>query len=256
VRFRSLSIVLPAYNEAANVADTIRATLGALDECADVGEVVVVDDGSADDTGRIAEALGDARVRVVRHPENRGYGAALRSGFGVARGEHVFFTDADLQFDVREISRLAAWSDTYDIVVGYRHPRSDPWIRRFNGWSWSRLMNGLFEVHVRDVGCAFKVFHRRVLERVPLVSLGAFVNSELLVRAQAAGFRIHEVPVSHYPRRAGAATGANPRVIGRAWWELGVLYRELKAEQRRRTGLRAAMDSPGTRSAASQALAP
>jgi glycosyltransferase involved in cell wall biosynthesis len=232
MRYRSLSIVLPAYNEAANIRRTVGAALDALAIHAIDGEVVVVDDGSRDRTAEQAVSSADPRVRIVRHEVNRGYGAALRSGFSAARGEHVFFTDADLQFDVRELARLARWSEQYDIVVGYRHPRSDNLIRRLNGWSWSRLMNGLFDVRVRDVDCAFKVFHRRVIERVPLSSFGAFVNSELLVRARAAGFRIHEVPVSHFPRRAGVATGGNPRVIGRAWWELGVLYGELRAQQR------------------------
>lgn len=236
VRFRSLSIVLPAFNEAQNIERTVRSALSVLESQSLSGEVVVVDDGSRDATVDIVAGLRDPRVRLVRHTQNRGYGGALRSGFAAARFEHVFFTDADLQFDVREIGRLAPWSQRYDIVVGYRHPRSDHWLRRLNGWSWSRLMNGLFDVRVRDVDCAFKVFHRRVLEQVPLSSLGAFVNSELLVRARAAGFRIHEVPVSHYPRLAGVATGGDPRVIGRAWLELGALYGELRAQQRASRG--------------------
>jgi glycosyltransferase involved in cell wall biosynthesis len=232
---RSVSIVLPAYNEAANIAVAVRAVLDALDGRGWEGEVIVVDDGSQDHTRSLVQALADAdpRVRLVPHDRNQGYGAALRSGIGAARCEHIFFTDADLQFDVGEIGRLEAWSATYDIIVGYRRPRQDHWLRRLNGWSWNRLINGLFDLGVRDVDCAFKVFHRRVFDTIGIQSLGAFVNSEILVRASAAGFRIKEVPVSHYPRRAGTATGGQVRVIGRAWVELGELYHELRKVQRR-----------------------
>jgi glycosyltransferase involved in cell wall biosynthesis len=231
---RSVSIVLPAFNEGENITAAVRAVLDALDGRGWEGEVIVVDDGSHDDTRARVEAVAeeDPRVRLVPHGQNQGYGAALRSGIGAARCEHIFFTDADLQFDVGEIGRLEAWSASYDIIVGYRRPRQDHWVRRFNGWSWNRLINGLFGLGVRDVDCAFKVFHRRVFESIGIQSLGAFVNSEILVRASAAGFRIKEVPVSHYPRRAGMATGGQVRVIGRAWMELGGLYRELRTVQR------------------------
>lgn len=232
---RSLTFVLPAFNEGENIA-------AAISRCREVGdhlgltfEVIVVDDGSADDTGPItvAHSHGDPRVRLVHHARNRGYGAALRTGLFAARMERVFFTDADLQFDVAELSRLLAYADDYDIVAGYRAPRRDPWRRRLNGWAWSRLVHTWFGTGVRDVDCAFKLFDRRIFERIPVFSIGAFINTEILVRARAEGFSLIEVPVSHHPRSAGAQSGANPRVILKAFQELSLLSRELRLLTRR-----------------------
>lgn len=187
-----------------------------------------MDDGSRDQTGPIVRgwAARDTRVHLLRHATNLGYGAALRTGIHAARGEHIFVTDADLQFDVNELAHLHAWTGRFDIIVGYRRARQDPWIRLVNAWGWNRLVNGLLSLGVRDVNCAFKIFHRRVFDRVGIHSDGAFVNAEILARARAAGFRVKEVPVTHFPRRAGVATGAHPRVIGRAWVELGRYYGE------------------------------
>jgi glycosyltransferase involved in cell wall biosynthesis len=225
----SLSVVLPAFNESANIAGAVRAALSALDERRLHGEVIVVDDGSVDDTRDIATMLPDSRVRVFHHPRNRGYGAALRTGIENARMSHIFFTDADLQFDLGELARLVDWVRGYDIVVGYRQHRRDPTSRRVNAWLWNQLVGQLFDLPVRDIDCAFKLFDRRVFVEVPIRSVGAFVNTEVLVRARAAGFRIREVPVSHFPREAGSATGANPRVIVRAFSELVRLRGELES---------------------------
>lgn len=227
---RSLSVVLPAFNESANIQAAVSSALTTLDARRLVGEVIVVDDGSNDETHAMASAVRDPRVRVLRHGRNAGYGAALRTGIGHARMQHIFFTDADLQFDLSELGRLEAWASGYDIVVGYRSPRADPLNRRLNAWAWNQLVDGLFDLGVRDIDCAFKVFHRSVFERIEIQSVGAFINTELLVRARALGLRIREVPVSHYPRRAGEATGANPRVVARACLELGRMYAELRAD--------------------------
>lgn len=226
-----LSVVLPAFNEAANICRSIDHAVEVLDGLGLDFEIIVVDDGSSDATRALAEQAGarDARVRAVHHPRNRGYGAALKSGILAATRERVFFTDADLQFDMAEITRLLDLAHDADIIAGFRAQRSDPLVRTLNAWAWGRLVSWLFDLEVRDVDCAFKVFHRRVFERVPMTAVGAFVNTELLVRARAEGFTLLQVPVSHYPRRAGSQTGANPRVIARAFWELGKLYTELRA---------------------------
>lgn len=223
-------MVLPAYNEAENIRASVRAVLAWVEEERISAEVIVVDDGSSDATVLEVGALQrtDARIKLVRHAVNLGYGAALRSGFAASSGEYVFFTDADLQFRMDDLRRLSPWVSQYDIVVGYRDGRADPRGRRLNAWMWNRLINSIFRLGLRDVDCAFKVFHRRVLQRVGISSIGAFVNSELLVRAASEGFRIKEVPVPHYPRLAGRATGARLDVIGRACWELATIYPDLR----------------------------
>ncbi len=230
-RGKSVSFVLPAFNEQGNVERAVTQCVQVAERLGLVFEVIVVDDGSRDDTCAIVDAIAaaDVRVRPVHHSRNRGYGAALKSGLFAARLDRVFFTDADLQFDVGEIGHLLDRADDFEIVAGYRAPRMDPWGRRLNGWVWTRLVDTLFHVGVRDVDCAFKILDRRIFERIPLYSIGAFVNTELLVRAKAEGFRVCEVPVTHLPRRAGQATGANPRVIARALHELWVLRSEMRS---------------------------
>lgn len=230
----SVSFVLPAFNESANIADAVRRCVGVAGAFDDY-EVIVVDDGSSDDTRNIVDGLSvdNPAIRSVHHPENRGYGAALKSGLLAAGMDRVFFTDADLQFDVSEIHALVAHADEHGVVAGFRSPRHDPWLRCLNGWAWSWLVNRLFGTGVRDVDCAFKLFDRRVFEQIEIESIGAFVNTEILVRARAAGFTVKEVPVSHFPRGAGVATGAHLRVILRAFRELASLYWELRKVQSR-----------------------
>lgn len=235
----ALSVVLPALNEADNLPGVVGAALAALDRLGLPGEVVVVDDGSVDRTAPVVGALaaGDARVRLVRHPVNRGYGAALATGIAAARGTHLLLTDADRQFDPGGVDRLLPWARRFPLVVGYRAPRRDGWARRALGRTWTGLANRLLDLGVRDVDCAFKLVRRDVFEAVRLTSRGAAVSAELLARARAAGFAVAEVPVEHHPRPSGRPTGARPSVMGRAGLELYGLRRELRgAATRARSG--------------------
>jgi glycosyltransferase involved in cell wall biosynthesis len=168
-------------------------------------------------------------VRAIHHAAGRGYGAAVCSGLRAARYEYVFYTDGDRQFDPAQISALIAELDRADVVVGYRHARSDPLARRLNAAAWNTLVRTLFRLPVRDVNCAFKLFHRTALEGIELEAEGAMVSTELLARVCHRGHRVVEVPVDHFPRLAGAPTGAQPRVVARAFLELVRLRRRLRA---------------------------
>ncbi|MCS7172091.1 MAG: glycosyltransferase family 2 protein [Armatimonadetes bacterium] len=227
---RSLTAFFPAYNEEGNIERTVRRALEVLPAYADVFEVIVVDDGSTDRTAEVVRRLmeEDPRVRLVQHDRNRGYGAALRTGFAAARYEWVFFSDADLQFDLADLGRLLPFTERGDLVVGYRLRRRDPFHRRLIGRAWNLLVRWAFGVRVRDVDCAFKLLRREVVQRLPLRSDGAFISTELLCRAAAAGARIAEVGVPHYPRRWGRQGGASLRVILRALQELWRLWRDLR----------------------------
>jgi glycosyltransferase involved in cell wall biosynthesis len=161
------------------------------------------------------------QVRLVQHQVNQGYGAALYSGFTSASKELVFFTDSDRQFDLTEIKKLLPFIDEYDLVIGYRAPRRDPFIRKLNGWGWSALVTLLFGYTSRDIDCAFKLFRREIMDQINIESRGATFSAEFLVRAKRAGYHIREVPLTgHRPRVAGNPTGARLDVITRAFREL------------------------------------
>ncbi len=231
----SISAVLPAYNEEAIVEQTVRHVADALSRLVDDFEVIVTNDGSRDRTGEILASLQERapelRLRVVTHPRNQGYGAALASGFDAARKDLIFLTDGDKQFDVSELSGfLPEMQDGTDLVVGWRWQRADPPMRLLNAWGWKLLVNGLFGYTARDVDCAFKLFRRRVWESVTVRARGATFSAELLVKARRLGFRVKELPVSHFPRTAGRPTGARPGVIARAFKELFQLWRNLDRE--------------------------
>ena len=224
-----ISILLPAYNEAANIDRAIAEASAAAERLFDDHEIVVVDDGSTDGTRSIVEALAaqDGRIRLAAHNGNRGYGEALRTGFLASRHEYVFFTDADLQFDMAELERFLDYVGTVDVVAGYRVNRQDPRSRRLMAIAWNLLVRVLFYVPVRDIDCAFKLFDRRVLTDVDIESVGAMVNTELMVKLGRRGASVVEVGVHHRPRVAGQARGADPRVILLAFRELRRMRRRL-----------------------------
>ncbi len=225
-----LSVVLPAHNEEANLDQVLRTGLRALGSNGRAVEFVVVDDGSTDRTWSVLSSLSedDGRVRPVRHDRCRGYGAAVRTGLEAARGDLVLLCDADNQFDLGEAPALLSKADDGDVVAGYRAVRRDSRTRRLAGVAWSRLVNALYDVGVRDVNCAFKLFHRRVLDGLEIRSEGALVNAEILAQVRGAGGRIVEVPVTHRPRVAGDQSGGRPGVILRAGWELVRNHKRLR----------------------------
>jgi len=228
-RLPELSYFFPAHNEEGNVEALIGDALVALSAIAERFEIIVVNDGSTDRTGPLADALAlanPATVRVVHHPTNQGYGAALRSGFQVARFDWVGFTDGDRQFAVEDLGRLSARiaaPDQPDVVVGFRIRRADPPIRSLYAKSYRLANRVFFGLRVTDVDCACKLFRRASLRGLRVESGGAFFSAELLIKLRAAGRSVVEVGVPHYARTVGTATGARPAVVLRAvrdFWNL------------------------------------
>jgi len=218
----SISAVLPAYNEEALIGATATEVARVLSGLVDDYEVIVVNDGSHDRTREVVEELSAAspRIRCVSHPVNRGYGAALQTGFSAATKELIFLTDGDKQFQVREIERFLPAIEHADLVIGYRAPRRDPFVRLMYAWGWRLVVTLLFGYVARDVDCAFKLFHRKVWQHVRVYSGGATFSAEFLVKARRCGYRVIELPVSHLPRAAGRPTGGSPRVILRAFRDI------------------------------------
>lgn len=248
----SISVVLPAFNEEQNLAATVAGAIGVLQQLGAEFEILIVDDGSADGTARVCRDLvRHDCVRVLRHERNRGYGAALRSGFNATRCDLVFFTDADGQFHFDQLSEFVAAIDKIDLVIGYRARRRDSRHRKLNSQIGNRIARAVFGVRARDINCAYKLIRRESLARLSLRSGGAMINTELLALAAQAEWKIRELPVAHFPRRFGKATGAKPAVIWRTVLEFLRCYSARNAS----TGLTRLARRAGSRHA-SNAAAP
>jgi dolichol-phosphate mannosyltransferase len=221
-----LSLIIPAYNEEAGIRAAVREADEALARLARRYEVLVIDDGSTDATAEVAAeaAWNRPHVRLLSHPRNRGYGAALRTGFEAARFERVAFTDADCQFHLDDLADLVPLTDHYPLAVGYRVNRQDSWRRRFFSWGYNVLVRRLLGTRVRDCDCALKVFRSEALANLLPSARGFFVNTEMLTRARQLGYALAEVPVRHRPRLRGKSTvrlSDIPRTLAHLlpfWW--------------------------------------
>jgi glycosyltransferase involved in cell wall biosynthesis len=202
-----LSLVMPAYNEAEGIAEAVSEAHESLVGLSYNFEILVVDDGSQDETAQIIAELAATwpRVRPILLPSNQGYGAALRAGFEAARYDLVAFTDADGQFFLEDLDDLIRLSSEYDVVVGRRAHRQDPWRRRFLSWGYNQLVRNILGTRVRDCDCALKVFRREALDCILPESKGFFVNTEMLFLARRFGFDIAELDVRHRARRSGVS---------------------------------------------------
>jgi glycosyltransferase involved in cell wall biosynthesis len=231
-RVAGISVFLPSHNEEGNVERVVRGFIETLPRFGDDYEVIVVNDGSRDRTREIAERLADANphVRVVNHEVNRGYGGAVISGIRAARMPYILLADGDGQFDPNDIGKLTAMVPQFDVVAGRRVRRADHLMRRINGKAWTTLVRMVLRIGISDIDCGFKLFKREFVDGMELHSQGAMISTELMARLYGRGARVCEVDVNHLARTSGEQSGANLRVIAKAFRELFALYRELKAE--------------------------
>lgn len=222
---QSISVVLPAFNEEECIDKATRDAAEFLGRRFDDWEVLVVDDGSADDTSSIVQGIAadEARVKLLRHQQNAGYGRAIATGFEAARGELVFYTDADNQFDIRELADMVPLTGDADAVFGFRVYRYDSVLRCILSWGYNRLVRVLFRVRIRDVDCAFKLFTRKVVDKMTIDSCDFFVDTELVARTARLGFTSVEKGVRHYPRTAGHTT-VRPSHIPRTLWTVARMW--------------------------------
>jgi len=236
VRIPAISVFLPSHNEEGNVERVVRSYLAELPRVADDFEIIVVDDGSRDRTGEIAERLAaeNSHVKVVRHHVNQGYGGAVISGIRAATRQYVLLCDGDGQFDPSDLERLTPFVPEYDVVAGRRVRRADHLIRRINGKAWTVLVRVLLGITISDIDCGFKLFKREKLEGMDLRAHGAMISTELMARLAGRNAKVIEVDVKHLPRLTGEQSGANLKVVARAFKELIALYRELREERRTR----------------------
>jgi glycosyltransferase involved in cell wall biosynthesis len=228
-----LSVFFPAYNEEKNIEKTVEGCISILKDITPKWEVVIIDDGSKDNTGKISQKLADkykGLVRVITHRPNRGYGGALKSGLYGCKYDWIAFTDSDGQFDFGEIYHFIDTAKTQkaDLVIGYRIKREDPLLRIAIA-NMLKVWNFIFYgSHFKDADCGFKLVKKEVIDKIPpLQTESAITETEFLIRAKKAGFKIVEIGVRHFPRKEGSQTGGNPKVILKAAKESINLWKAL-----------------------------
>ena len=229
-----LSIVLPAYNEEGNIERAVRDAFAGAAKVPASGEVGGVNGGGRDGVAailkRLEAGLGSS-LRVIDHPVNLGYGVALRDGFRASRGELVFYTDSDNQFDLGELKDFMPLMERNDVVLGYRVDRKDPWLRRFVSGGFNGLSSMAFGMKVRDLNCSFKLFKGDLIRALPLDTPDFFIDTELVARIHRGGHRYVQRGVRHYPRTAGKST-VRPSDVPRTLVSLARMWVRLRREPR------------------------
>ena len=233
-KFRSLSVFFPAYNDAPSLPGLVRKTFDVLEQYVDDYEVVIVNDGSEDKTGEVLEELRQRHMphlRVITHPQNRGYGGALRSGLGAAKREFVFYTDGDGQYDVGELPRLLALAGPKTgLVNGFKMERQDPLHRIWIGRVYNFCARLLFRIRIRDIDCDYRLIRRELLDKINLTSTSGTICVELVRKLELSGCEVKEIGVHHYPRLYGKSQFFRVRSLAdtfvqllRLWFRLVVL---------------------------------
>ncbi|MGA2910223.1 MAG: glycosyltransferase family 2 protein [Candidatus Microgenomates bacterium] len=229
-----LSVFLPIYNEEENIEGVVLTTKKELQKIAAEWELILVDDGSSDGSPELEEKLAnsDKRIRIIKHKTNEGYGATISTGLYAGTHPWIAFIDADGQFDFKEIEIfIKKQKETgADLVIGYYKKRQVSAIKILTSKIWEFTVFVLFGLRVKDIDCAFKMISKKVIDTIPHLESerGAFISSELLIRSEKAGFKIEQVPVTHYARTKGAGTGRNLNVILKSFGDLFSLWKKLQ----------------------------
>jgi len=229
-KINELSVFFPCYNEEKNIANTVSKAVKVLKDTAQNWEIIIVNDGSKDNTAQVALKIQKQypNIRIITHNPNRGYGAAFKSGLYNSKYKWIAFTDSDGQFDFSEIKNFIKTQQVTnaDLVIGYYLGRKVSPIVVLTSKIWELIVFILFGLHVTDIDCGFKFVSKKVVDTIPRLEAerGAFISSEFLIKSKKAGFKITEIGVHHYPRTEGQATGRQLKVIIKSFTDLFKLW--------------------------------
>lgn len=232
-KLKELSVFFPAYNEEANVEETVLKAKKVLPKVANKWEILIINDGSKDNTAKVINKLAklDKRIRAIHHKVNKGYGGAFKTGLYTSQYEWITFTDSDGQFDFSEITKFIEKQrkSNADMVIGYYKKRQVSKTKIITSKMWELVVYMLFGLKVTDIDCGFKFISKRVVDALPGLESerGAFISSEFLIKAKKRGFKIVEIPITHYPRTAGQGTGRDIKVIINSFKDLFRLWLKL-----------------------------
>ncbi|MBI5401929.1 MAG: glycosyltransferase family 2 protein [Ignavibacteriae bacterium] len=233
----TMSVFFPAYYDELNIGKVTRSAVKILEELKFKDyEVIIIEDGSPDKTGEVADELAKEfpKVRVIHHPKNLGYGATLRDGFINAKMDYVFYTDGDNQFELEEMKKFVALIPYSDIVVGYRKHKQYSLYRKFTSLCYNYLLKIIFDISYWDIDCAFKLFKTDLFKKIEIKSIDAFIDAEIMLKANLLDYTVTELGVEHLPRLDGVSTGARPSVILRTIREIFEYRKEYKSELKKK----------------------
>lgn len=215
IKISSVTFFCPAYHDEKNLPVLIPKVYEFLQSITDIFEIIIIEDGSPDDTGKVADSLAQLfpLVRVIHHKTNQGYGAALQSGFLNARYDYILYTDGDNQYDIQELKPYIKFLENYDVLNGYAIKKAVTWQRRLQSLIFNVLVNVLFFQKFKDVNCSLKMYKRQVIDSVHVTCSSAFIDVEILIKAKRLGFKFYDFPVTHYARQSGLASGSKFNVI-------------------------------------------
>ena len=214
-KLSSVSFFCPAYNEEKNLPELIPLVVSFLSKVSDKFEVIIINNGSFDNTRKVAEELARKYdvIRLIHHSVNLGYGGALKAGFKNSRYQYIMYTDSDNQYNVYELMPYLIFLEEYDVLSGYVVKKAVTIRRVFQSFVFNFLVKVLFFTNLKDVNCSMKIYKRNVLDLLDIKSSSAFIDAEMLIKAKRLGFKIKQFPVTHYPRLEGLASGSSPKVI-------------------------------------------
>lgn len=230
---KTLSVFFPAYYDEGNIGKVVDKAVEVVESLGLKDyEIIIIEDGSPDRTGEVADELAEKyeKVRVIHHVKNMGYGATLRDGFLNAKMDYVFYSDGDNQFDLDDLRKFMALIPFTDIVVGYRKQKQYSLYRKFTSLCYNYLLRLLFDIHYWDIDCAFKLFKADLFKKIQINSIDAFIDAEIMLKAKLLDYRTTEMGVVHLPRLDGISTGARPSVILRTIREIFEYRKEYKRE--------------------------
>jgi len=229
----TLSVFFPAYYDENNIGKVVTKAISVLEELNLKNyEVIIIEDGSPDRTGEVADELAKkySKVRVIHHEKNMGYGATLKDGFLNAKMEYVFYSDGDNQFDLEELKKFVSILPYTDIVSGFRIRKQYSNYRKFTSFIYNLILRILFKIDDRDIDCAFKLFPTKLFRQITIESKDAFIDAEIMIKARLLGYKVTEIGVNHLPRVDGISTGARPSVIFRTILEIYRYWKKYKKE--------------------------
>lgn len=228
-----LSVFFPAYYDEKNIDKVVHKAVEVLEglKLKDY-EVTIIEDGSPDKTAEVADKLAEKypKVNVIHHKQNKGYGATLWEGFTTAKFEYVFYTDGDNQFDLEELKKFVALVPFSDMVVGYRKKKQYSPYRKLTSFVYNYILRWTFDIDYIDIDCAFKIIKTDLFKKIKVNTKDAFIDAEIMIRAELLGYSFTELGVKHLPRVDGVSTAARPSIIFRTIREIFDLKKELKKE--------------------------